>query len=115
MGKVLKASGMNKCIGCFSCMLACAAVNRKNHSIIKSAIKIQTYGGFRGKLFSTVCLGCTDERACREACPTGALAVREGGGVLLDEKTCIGCKKCVEACIANAVFFDEETKKPIIC
>jgi Fe-S-cluster-containing dehydrogenase component len=115
MGKILKAEGMNKCIGCFSCMLVCSSVNQKNHSITKSSIVIKTSGGIEGKFFSTVCLGCISEIACVEACPSNALEPRQGGGVLLNKDNCIGCKRCVEACIAKAVFFDEETKKPIIC
>lgn len=115
MGNVLKAEGINKCLGCFTCMLVCASVNQKNHSISKSAIKIKTYGGYKGRFFSTVCLGCNEERACMEACPSGALEKREGGGVILQADRCIGCRRCEKACIANAVFFDEETQKPIIC
>jgi carbon-monoxide dehydrogenase iron sulfur subunit len=115
MGKILRTEGMNKCIGCFSCMLVCAAVNQKNHSITKSAIKIRTIGGMEGKFYSTVCLGCISEIACAEACPSGALMPRDGGGVVFSPEKCIGCKRCETACIAHAVFFDDESKKPIIC
>lgn len=115
MGKILKTDGINKCLGCFNCMLVCASVNHKNHSIAKSAIKIKTYGGMKGKFYSTICLGCSEERACMEACPSGALTKRDGGGVFLHPDKCIGCRRCENACIAGAVNFDEETKKPIIC
>jgi len=115
VGKILKTDVINKCLGCFSCMLVCASVNHKNHSIAKSAIRIKTYGGYKGKFYSTICLGCNDERACMEACPSGALSKRDGGGVFLHADKCIGCRRCESACIANAVFFDEETKTPIIC
>lgn len=115
MAKVLKADGMNKCIGCFTCMLACSGVNRQNHSISRSAIKIRTSGGLKGKFVADVCIACNEERACAEACPSGALVPREGGGVLLKEEKCIGCKRCVEACIVSAVFFDDTIGKPIIC
>ena len=115
MPKILKADGMSKCIGCFSCMLVCAGVNQQNHSISKSAIKVRSSGGMHGKFVSTVCLACRDERACAEACPSGALEKRQGGGVLLKPEKCIGCKRCVSACIIGAVNFDEDEKKPIIC
>ncbi|MFZ5967231.1 MAG: 4Fe-4S dicluster domain-containing protein [Bacillota bacterium] len=115
MSKVLKADGMNKCIGCYSCMLICSSVNHKTHSLEKSAIQIRTSGGLRGKFTSTVCLACNDERACAESCPTGALEKRVDGGVLFNAQTCIGCRKCVSACIVGAVAFDEEIKRPIIC
>jgi len=115
MPKVLKAEGMNKCIGCFTCMLACAGVNKRNHSISKSAIRVRTSGGLKGKFVADVCIACNDERACAEACPSGALKPRSGGGVTLEAEKCIGCKRCMEACIVGAVFFDEAAGRPIIC
>lgn len=115
MAKVIKADGMNKCIGCYSCMLSCSAINHKSHSLEKSAIKIKTSGGLRGRFTSTICLACNDERACLEACPSGALEKRAGGGVILKAERCIGCKKCVSACVVGAISFDEDIEKPIIC
>jgi len=115
LNKVIRAYDMNKCIGCYSCMLRCSAVNHKSHSLEKSAIAIKTSGGLRGRFTSTVCLACNDERACLEACPSGALEERPGGGVMLKSDKCIGCKKCVTACIVGAVSFDEDSNKPIIC
>lgn len=114
MSKVLKAGNMSKCIGCFSCMFICAAVNRQDHSIQKSCIKIKTYGGVSGKFVETVCQGCL-EPACAEVCPTEALMPRKGGGVILTAKKCIGCRRCMAACRINAVDFDEDLNQPIIC
>lgn len=115
MSKIIKADGINKCIGCYSCMLICSSVNHKNHSLEKSAIKIKTSGGLRGRFTSTVCVACNEERACAEACPSGALKIRAGGGVELIEDMCIGCKKCMSACIVGAISFDYDSKKPIVC
>lgn len=115
MAKVLKAYGMNKCIGCFTCMIVCAAVNEQSHSLSKSRLKIKTAGGLQSKFVSNICHGCTGEIPCMEACPTGALERRPGGGVILKPEKCIGCRKCVEACTIQAVFFDEVEKKPLIC
>jgi len=95
-------------------MFICAGVNRQNHSIQKSCIKIRTYGGLAGKFVETVCHGCR-EPACAEICPTGALALRKGGGVNLNTTKCIGCRRCETVCMVNAVDFDEELKQPIIC
>lgn len=114
MSKVLKAREMNKCIGCFTCMNICSIVNRQNHSLTKSAIKVRTSGGMTSRFVAIVCIACADP-ACLEACPSGALSKREGGGVLLAAEKCIGCRRCADACIMQAVFFDEETHKPIIC
>lgn len=114
MAKILRASEMKKCIGCFTCMNVCSVINRKNHSLTKSAIKIRTSGGMTGRFIAEVCIACKDP-ACLEACPSAALVHRPGGGVLLKEDKCIGCRKCESACIMQAVFFDEETQRPIIC
>ena len=114
MAKVLKAGNMSKCIGCFTCMFICAGVNRRDHSIQKSCIKIRTYGGLSGKFVETVCQGCL-EPACAEVCPTEALTKRNGGGVVLSAKKCIGCKRCVSACRIGAVGLDAEVNRPIIC
>ena len=114
MAKLLKSDNMSKCIGCFTCMFICAGVNKQDHSIEKSCIKIKTYGGLSGKFVETVCQGCK-EPACAEKCPTGALAPRNGGGVKIDEGKCIGCCRCESACMLGAVDFDEDTGKPIIC
>lgn len=114
MAKVLRANEMSKCIGCFSCMLICAGVNRKDHSIQKSCIRIRTSGGLSGKFICIVCQTCR-EPACAEECPTGALRLRKGGGVLLSVDKCIGCQRCKNACVAHAVGFDNDLRKPIIC
>ena len=114
MAKVLKVENMSKCIGCYTCMLICAAVNRQSHSIQKSCIKIRTYGGLSGKFVETVCQAC-HEAACAEVCPSNALTLRKGGGVLLKKDQCIGCRSCQSACMVGAVDFDEDLKQPIIC
>ncbi|NTW71785.1 MAG: 4Fe-4S binding protein [Eubacteriaceae bacterium] len=115
MPKVLKADGMNKCIGCFTCMFICAGVNHQNHSLSQSAIKVKTKDGMQSNYKAVVCLACTGEPACYQACPTGALEKRAGGGVVFKEEKCISCRKCEAACIVGAVHYDEEHKLPVIC
>jgi len=114
MQKVLRFKDVDKCLGCFTCMNVCSAVNQKNHSLEKSAIHVRTTGGMASRFVVVVCLGCL-EPACMEVCPSNALVLRDGGGVLLVQEKCIGCRSCVDNCIMHAVFFDEETNKPIIC
>jgi Fe-S-cluster-containing dehydrogenase component len=43
------------------------------------------------------------------------LIIKEGGGVRLDSSKCIGCGLCKEACVIEAVFWNEEQNKPAIC
>ena len=114
MPKVLKAVSMNKCLGCFACMHICAVVNQSNHSLTKSAIRIRTTGGMTTNFIAVVCVGCEDP-VCSGICPTDALQIRPGGGVLLCTERCIGCRRCSRTCTMRAINFDEETHKPIIC
>ncbi|MCL2164455.1 MAG: 4Fe-4S binding protein [Oscillospiraceae bacterium] len=114
MSYVLRPVDMNKCIGCFTCMLVCSAVNHSDHSTAKSAIVVRTIGGMTTSYIATVCRSCA-EPECREVCPADALEPRPGGGVLVNADKCFGCRKCVAACSVRAVKFDKETQKPIIC
>ena len=114
MPYILNPKGMNKCIGCFTCMIACSVANHDDHSVSKSAIRIRTTGGMTTGYIAVVCRGCK-EPACREICPAGALELRPGGGVELIDEKCYGCRKCVSACSVRAVNFDKERQKPIIC
>ena len=94
-------------------MMAC---NRRygNSGTARSAIEIRSAGGFERGFIVVVCRACVDP-PCARACPTNALRRRPGGGVILEENRCIGCKRCVEACTIGAVFWDEATEKPSIC
>ena len=115
MSKVLKSNHMNKCLGCFTCQQVCAAINHKSYSDAESAIKVRSFGGLGGNFFAIHCMACADERACIIACPTDALAKRKGGGITLNDKKCIKCRKCATACIVKAIFFVGEDTLPIIC
>ena len=114
MPRVLRTHEMSKCIGCFTCMIVCAAFNNRDHSLKKSCIHVKTSGGLEGRMISTVCLACR-KASCQEVCPTGALLPRKGGGVVLKEELCIGCKRCLKACTVLAVSYDDDAGKPIIC
>ncbi|MBI4207034.1 MAG: 4Fe-4S dicluster domain-containing protein [Betaproteobacteria bacterium] len=52
-----------------------------------------------------LCNQCTHP-ACVQVCPTGATYKTVDGVVLIDEKYCIGCQYCVQACPYGARFFN---------
>ena len=63
---------------------------------------------FRGRpeIASSPCPeGC---RACAEACPTGALALNQGGPPSIDLGKCLFCADCEEACPRKAVSFTRD-------
>lgn len=104
---------IDKCIGCMECMFACS---RRFGEIgfNRSSIRIRSAGGIERGFTIVVCRACKDP-PCAKACPTGALKLREGGGVLLDKDKCIGCELCAKICIVGAVFWDSGHSKPEIC
>lgn len=114
MAKVMRTTSMVKCIGCYSCVLVCAAVNERSHSFQKSRIKIRAYGGYSSTFSDTYCAGCR-EPACAEVCPTDALVYRKGGGVTVKKDKCIGCRVCIKACVIGAIDFDDDKQLPLIC
>ncbi|MFW6139212.1 MAG: 4Fe-4S binding protein [Spirochaetota bacterium] len=102
-----------KCVGCQSCMFACA---RKAGSagLASSCIHVRSCGGMENGFIVVVCRACEDP-PCAKVCPTGALKLRKGGGVRLEASICIGCGHCVDQCKIGAIQWDQENGKPMIC
>lgn len=102
-----------RCVGCQSCMFACA--RRQGEAGLSGAcIEVRSVGGMERGFSVIVCRACVNP-PCARVCPTEALTPRKGGGVKLDASKCIGCGNCKDACLIGAVFWDEETNKPTIC
>ncbi|OAQ20857.1 4Fe-4S binding protein [Thermosulfurimonas dismutans] len=109
----LKVLDTDRCVGCQLCMFACQR-RTGTGGIAECAIHVRSRGGLSRGLTVIVCRACEDP-PCLSVCPTGALLKRKGGGVVLSPKKCIGCGFCVEACPLKAIFWNEETQKPVIC
>ncbi len=111
--KVLSARNIKRCIGCHICSMTCA---RQVHGLISwaaSGIRIRSSGGISTGFEADFCLACRDP-ACLDACPTGALVARKGGGVILKKTECIRCMECQRACPVGAVAQDDHGF-PVIC
>jgi tetrathionate reductase subunit B len=57
---------------------------------------------------ATPCMHC-DEAPCIEACPIeGVMYKREDGLVHLDAEKCTGCRKCVDVCPYDRIYFNDD-------
>ena len=104
---------IDRCVGCQNCMFACSRRAGKA-GLDKSCIGVKSVGGMERGFVVVVCRACEDP-PCQKVCPVDAIEVREQGGVKIDLDKCIGCKKCSDSCPLGAIFWDEETNKPLVC
>jgi tetrathionate reductase subunit B len=113
-----------KCVGCFSCQIACKDEHcgndwmpyarpqpetgqfwRKQEEIFRGAVP-------KAKLAyvpSHMCNHC-DDSACIKACEAGTISKRDDGLVLIDPAKCDGCRNCVDACPYGNIWFNEQLK-----
>ena len=112
MVKRLSIIDIDRCVGCQLCVFACA--RREGHGGTAGArIDARSAGGMRRGFLVIVCRAC-DDPPCARACPTGALARRDGGGVRLAASLCTTCGACQTACPFGAIQSDDNAK-PLVC
>lgn len=61
-----------------------------------------------------VCWHCNPCNAI-ENCSVKALERKEDGLIIVNDEKCVGCGKCLEACIIGAIRLHPENKTPLIC
>ncbi len=122
------------CIGCGKCAAACRAENSvpdgnyrtwiERYTIMHSgSVEVDSpHGGEKG--FTPLSFNPADIRKsffvpklcnhckkpnCVQVCPVGATYVSPEGFVLVDEKRCVGCSYCMQACPYSARFMNPVT------
>ena len=119
-----------RCIGCCACMRACRdendvpegafrtwveryrihddgtvavdAANGNNHVFEPVAGDVN-----RAFFVPKLCNHC-EKSVCNQVCPVGAAYTTPDGVVLVDQKHCIGCGYCVQACPYGSRFINHE-------
>jgi tetrathionate reductase subunit B len=113
---------IDKCIGCGSCVRACANENDVPEGYFRTWVERYHVEGWEqevpqvdspnggkngfppstahgGKNFFVpkMCNHCVDS-PCTQVCPVGATLHTPDGVVLVDETYCLGCRYCIQAC-----------------
>jgi phenylacetyl-CoA:acceptor oxidoreductase 27-kDa subunit len=89
-----------RCIGCYSCVIACRQEHFVPSDIYFNRVLVSEKGTFPTvqKIILPVQCNHCEEAPCVKACPTGASSQREDGLVLVDSDKCVGCNYCAVAC-----------------
>ena len=105
------------CGGCRTCEAVCSLYKEgvSNPELARIQVLKDELGGYICEAMP--CKQC-DGPGCLLACPTGALHVDGVSGArVIDEKKCIGCKLCMEACPATPprIRFNTAKNKSFKC
>ncbi|MCD8213583.1 MAG: 4Fe-4S dicluster domain-containing protein [Campylobacter sp.] len=104
---------IDKCIGCFSCEIACKMENGLDLGVYyNKVLTIGPMGVFPDISqyhLPTICQQCYNP-TCVGVCPTGSSFVDSEGIVKVDKELCIGCKYCIMACPYGARSYNHKQK-----
>jgi len=122
-----------KCIGCKRCMSACKRWNKlksdrpeeltdretdlTGNSWVVVNLKRDAKNSEDHTYIHWACQHC-ERPACAGVCPVTAIKKYDHGPVVINEKKCIGCRFCYQACPYNIPRFDFEkriTRKCTLC
>ena len=104
---------LRKCIGCYSCMIACKEEHFLPPGMFWNRVLISETGTFPTVTKQIYPVGCNHckEAACVKACPTRATTRRADGIVVVDADKCAGCRYCLVACPYQQRSFHADDKK----
>jgi tetrathionate reductase subunit B len=133
---------IDKCIGCSRCVEACKAENgvpkepfffrtwieryviTKEHGATVESVNVRDNRSkemsqderdvLRSFFVPKLCNHCANP-PCVQVCPVGATFSTQDGAVLVDDKRCIGCRYCIQACPYGARYLHPQTKTADKC
>ena len=106
-----------KCIGCHACSTACKSENEVPLGVYRTWVKYVEQGVYpntRRHFQVTRCNHCANP-PCVRICPTEAMYQRDDGIVEFDNRACIGCKACLQACPYDAIHIDPDSGTAAKC
>ncbi|MCY4068234.1 MAG: polysulfide reductase NrfD [Acidimicrobiaceae bacterium] len=105
------------CIGCHACTVACKAEHGVALGVNRTWVKYIETGTFPdvGRHFSVMRCNHCDNAPCITICPTNALFRADNGVVDFDDRSCIGCKGCMNACPYDALYINPATNTAHKC
>lgn len=112
MARYGMAIDLARCVGCYSCAMACKAENTTSSGVWWNKVLSKEEGEYPNAKLSSMPIACMhcDNPACVPVCPAGATYKRGDGVVIQDKDKCIGCKLCIGACPYGARTFLDEYK-----
>jgi len=103
----------DRCSGCRLCEMICSFTQENAFGSSTSRIIVVKEDIF-GLDLPVVCWHCNPCNAM-ENCSSGALERNRDGLIVVNEKECVGCGKCSEACILGAIRLHPQSSTPLIC
>jgi Fe-S-cluster-containing dehydrogenase component/formate-dependent nitrite reductase membrane component NrfD len=107
----------DRCIGCHACTVACKEEHQVPVGVFRTWVKQIEKGEFphTSRHFGVMRCNHCDASPCTEICPTSALYRRADGIVDFDNRRCIGCKACMQACPYDALYIDPNSNTAAKC
>ncbi|WP_028586851.1 4Fe-4S dicluster domain-containing protein [Desulfocurvus vexinensis] len=107
-----------RCIGCFSCAMACKNQYHQEPGVIWRQVyplDEQIYPHRERAFLSLACNHC-EHPTCLEVCPVQAYTKRDEDGVVIhDQDKCIGCGNCIRSCPFGAPRYNPVEKRAEKC
>ena len=104
----------DRCLACRNCERACAFQDSRNFDRESTNIWVHVNMDHR-TIFTLTCQQC-EAAICLDVCPTAAITRDpDTDAVIVDEKTCIGCRMCVNACPFGCIHFDNAKHIAVKC